>query len=68
MRVPKTLSSGERKFWNIKKEIERNNSSLEEEYEKVVNKTSNLTKSEREYLTLIIHTKEELVRIKNKDL
>jgi hypothetical protein len=27
-----------------------------------------LTKSERDYLTLIIQTKEELVRIKNKNL
>lgn len=67
MRIPKTLSKGERIFWEIKKELERTNLTLEDEYEKILNKKSILTKSQRDYLVLMVKTKEELTRIKNKN-
>lgn len=67
MRIPKTLSKGERLFWEIKKELERTNLNLEDEYEKIQNKKSNLTKSQRDYVELMVKTKEELTRIKNKN-
>lgn len=67
MRIPKTLSKGERQFWEIKKELERTNLNLEDEYEKIQNKKSNLTRSQRDYVELMVKTKEELTRIKNKN-
>ena len=50
-----TLSPGERRFWEIQEELTNNETTIEEEYERVLNKTSSLSKSQRDYVVLL-HT------------
>lgn len=58
IRIPQTYSSGERKFWAIKKVLDDNNRTLEEEYELILQKKSVLSKSQRDYLELILSFKQ----------
>lgn len=66
-RIPKTLSSGERKFWAIKDILDNNNRTLEEEYELILKKESTLTKSQRDYVELMVMFKTEFNTHKNEE-
>lgn len=59
-RLPRTLSPGERKFWAIKKVLDENDRTLEDEYELILRKESTLTKSQRDYVELMIAFKMEM--------
>ena len=66
MRIPKTYSSGERKFWAINKVLEESGRTLEEELELIKEKKSTLSKSQRDYVELMVAFKKEMKELKNK--
>jgi len=59
MRLPRTYSPGERKFWAIKEVLEKNDRTLEEEYHLIQEKKSTLSKSQRDYVELMVAFKQE---------
>lgn len=58
-RIPKTLSPGERKMWAIKQVLDQNGRTLEEELELIKEKKSALSKSQRDYVELMVAFKQE---------
>lgn len=67
IRIPTTYSPGERKFWAIHRELERKGISLEEEYELIQQKKSDLSKSQRDYVELMVQFKEEIQKKKEQE-
>lgn len=62
-RIPKNYSAQERMFWRIKEHLDSTNTTLEEEYKKIQNKESDLTKSHRDYVVLLVENQEEFKQI-----
>lgn len=65
-RMPKTFSSNERRVLKIKEDLDKRNSSIEEEFKLIIEKKSNFSKSERDLIILMVGLNEEFKQIKGK--